>query len=118
MAAESAREGFFVTTGDYTEEADAFARGKALKLLRGTDLVARIEALSESDQYQIFKIATTGDFKTPTCPRCGCKMMRRIARRGRSAGDSFWGCRNYPQCRHIFKFRVAKDECVPWDAEG
>jgi hypothetical protein len=34
-----------------------------------------------------------------TCPRCGSPMVRRTARRGRNAGNQFWGCSRYPQCK-------------------
>lgn len=36
---------------------------------------------------------------SPTCPRCGSQMMRRLARRGRNSGHHFWGCSRYPSCR-------------------
>lgn len=32
------------------------------------------------------------------CPKCGSRMVRRTARRGRNAGGQFWGCSRYPQC--------------------
>jgi DNA-binding helix-hairpin-helix protein with protein kinase domain len=34
-----------------------------------------------------------------SCPRCGSAMVRRLARRGRNAGNYFWGCSRYPSCR-------------------
>lgn len=34
-----------------------------------------------------------------TCPRCGSQMIKRMARRGRNAGNSFWGCSRYPVCK-------------------
>jgi len=34
-----------------------------------------------------------------TCPRCGNKMIKRLAKRGRNAGSYFWGCSRYPACR-------------------
>ncbi|MET4133688.1 DNA-binding helix-hairpin-helix protein with protein kinase domain [Porphyrobacter sp. MBR-155] len=34
-----------------------------------------------------------------SCPRCGSRMVRRVARRGRNAGNSFWGCSRYPSCK-------------------
>jgi len=34
-----------------------------------------------------------------SCPRCGSPMVRRTARRGRNAGNQFWGCSRYPQCK-------------------
>jgi len=36
---------------------------------------------------------------TPSCPRCGSRMVRRVARRGRNAGGAFWGCSRFPTCR-------------------
>lgn len=37
------------------------------------------------------------------CPVCGHKMVRRIARRGPNRGKEFWGCSNFPKCRHTEK---------------
>lgn len=34
-----------------------------------------------------------------TCPRCGGKLLRKVARRGKNAGGEFLGCMNYPKCR-------------------
>jgi predicted RNA-binding Zn-ribbon protein involved in translation (DUF1610 family) len=36
---------------------------------------------------------------TPTCPNCGMRMVKRMARRGRRRGSRFWGCSQYPACR-------------------
>jgi restriction system protein len=36
---------------------------------------------------------------TPVCPACGKPMRRRTARRGPRAGNPFWGCSGYPECR-------------------
>lgn len=35
------------------------------------------------------------------CPRCGNKLVRRIAKRGNHAGNQFYGCSAYPKCRYI-----------------
>ncbi len=37
----------------------------------------------------------------PICPRCRVPMVSRTATRGARAGQSFWGCRHYPDCRYI-----------------
>lgn len=39
----------------------------------------------------------------PLCPRCGREMVKRQAKFGPYAGQSFWGCPNYPACRGIVK---------------
>jgi len=39
--------------------------------------------------------------KAPACPKCGKPMRRRTARQGARAGQAFWGCSGYPDCRGI-----------------
>ena len=36
---------------------------------------------------------------TPDCPACGASMVRRVAKKGGNAGEAFWGCTRFPQCR-------------------
>lgn len=36
---------------------------------------------------------------TPACPLCKKPMRRRTARQGTRAGQSFWGCTGYPECK-------------------
>ncbi|MFH5884002.1 NERD domain-containing protein [Halalkalibaculum sp. DA3122] len=33
------------------------------------------------------------------CPKCGSKLVERIAKKGHNAGTKFLGCENFPQCR-------------------
>jgi restriction system protein len=35
----------------------------------------------------------------PVCPNCGKPMLLRTARKGSKAGQPFWGCSGYPDCR-------------------
>lgn len=37
----------------------------------------------------------------PSCPKCGNSMVRRTAKSGAHAGNSFWGCSQYPACRGV-----------------
>jgi hypothetical protein len=47
---------------------------------------------------------------TLSCPRCGAGMVRRMARRGRNAGSSFWGCSRYPNVqRHPKRLSAVLD---------
>ena len=34
----------------------------------------------------------------PTCPKCGKPMLKRMAKRGITAGREFWSCSGYPEC--------------------
>lgn len=107
LTAESISKGYFVISGDFTEEARSFAQRKPLTLISGNDLIARIALLPDLARRRVYSIAIAGDYATPSCPRCGHKMVRRIGARGRSDGKPFWGCRHYPHCRGILKSRAA-----------
>ena len=37
----------------------------------------------------------------PSCALCGSPMVLRTARTGAWAGEQFWGCSSYPQCRGV-----------------
>ncbi len=39
--------------------------------------------------------------ETPACPDCGKPMRQRTAKQGKQAGEAFWGCRAYPECKCI-----------------
>lgn len=40
----------------------------------------------------------------PACPACGKPMCRRTAGKGPHAGEPFWGCSGYPDCRQTLPF--------------
>ena len=37
---------------------------------------------------------------TATCPKCAGALVQRTAKSGQKAGESFWGCANFPRCRY------------------
>lgn len=39
--------------------------------------------------------------QVPFCPKCGSKMQLRTAKKGKFAGQNFWGCSKYPECNSI-----------------
>jgi len=43
--------------------------------------------------------------KAPNCPKCGSSMILRTVRSGANAGNQFWGCSNYPNCRSMIPYR-------------
>ena len=100
MAREGVAKGVFLTTGRFTQEARSFPKGDELVLWDGEQLLKKIRDLPAEKQAELLRIATEGDFITPTCPSCGIKMVVRTAR---ETGDTFWGCPNYPRCRQTFK---------------
>ena len=45
----------------------------------------------------------------PVCPQCGAAMYRRKAKSGRNAGQEFWGCSAYPECKGTLAMETSND---------
>jgi four helix bundle suffix protein len=41
--------------------------------------------------------------RIPHCPQCGKPMVLRTAKSGKNAGQQFWGCSAYPDCKGVVK---------------
>lgn len=91
ICAKGATGGCVVSIGEFTEGAKAFAKG------RNIDLVDAHALLKVRNPEKTATTTTTA----PVCPQCGAPMVARIAQRGPKAGESFYGCSNYPRCRAI-----------------
>jgi Protein of unknown function (DUF2726)/Topoisomerase DNA binding C4 zinc finger len=44
----------------------------------------------------------------PICPKCGGKMVLRTAKSGANAGNQFWGCAGYPQCKTMLPYKSVR----------
>lgn len=110
MVHEKAAKAIVAISGEFTQEAKDFARGKPLELLNGRalyQLIAQVRvgttsrktepniSTPEKDLYPVWK-ETSGN--PGPCPECGSEMVRRVAKRGMNAGNHFWGCSMYPRC--------------------
>ncbi len=42
---------------------------------------------------------TDATVQIPNCPKCGEPMALRTAKQGKKAGQQFWGCTGYPDCK-------------------
>jgi restriction system protein len=92
-------EGLLLTSGRFTAEAAAHAGRQNIQLVDGAALLARFAALPPEQALELLSFATQGDYTTPTCPACAVKM---VARKSTGQGRHYWGCRNYPRCKHTF----------------
>ncbi|GBG16036.1 restriction system protein [Novimethylophilus kurashikiensis] len=105
MTAEHADECILVTSGTYTMDAQAFAKGKPIRLIDGNELVGLVKEVQQSNQIKLKLIENTDNptpqLSSPICPNCGNAMVLRKARKGANVGNRFWGCSKYPNCRGI-----------------
>lgn len=127
MAARGATGGFVVTSGRFSNDARLFTQGRNLQLVDGPRLLAMLQQAQHSRSAVAAVIAVHGGVHhepvappavpsaqaavappagapanaLPGCPKCGCGMVRRIARTGNNAGGSFWSCSTFPACRGV-----------------
>ena len=95
--------GIFATTGTYSQDARDFAAANPIQLLDGPAFVGKILALPPERQDALRAFAFSGDYRTPTCPSCGIKLLARAGKRG----AAFWGCAHYPRCRSTLPMAAA-----------
>ncbi len=55
----------------------------------------------DSFSQNISAVAATPNVEKTLCPRCGGRLVTRIASKGKRQGKRFLGCSNYPKCRYI-----------------
>lgn len=100
MTHEKIAKGFYMTSGEYSDDAKKTAKANGITLIDGEMLLMMIKRLPEESQKRLLALATEGDYTTPSCPSCGVKMIKRSGKRG-----DFWGCKNYPRCRQMLHLR-------------
>ncbi len=77
----------FVTEGGYSEQLAAARLAERAKQRSQTD---------RSDQSNPTDLI-------PNCSQCGKAMALRTAKQGKNAGQHFWGCTGYPDCKETAK---------------
>jgi restriction system protein len=90
-------EGVIITTGTCDAEALAFARKNRITLIAGDEFLARFNRLPQMVRSRLITEVTTGDYTTPTCPRCNVKLVLRASELDQG---KVWGCRRFPTCRY------------------
>ncbi len=94
LTADDIRRGYVVTNGKFNVEARDFAEEKHFTLLPGDILLEKLNALPPAARSELMQETTTGDYTTPTCPKCDIKMVR--------ADDGGWRCSHAPKCEAVF----------------
>jgi restriction system protein len=115
LAASRGAGAYVVTSGQFTHAAREFAQGREIQLIDGNELRKALSAPAAAGARppvpavvaQPARAEPTpdgqgmiaGELQTPACPRCGAAMVKRVAKTGPRAGQSFWGCSTFPTCR-------------------
>ncbi len=73
MKIKNVESGIFFSRSGFSPDAKKGFAG-LMELVDGRFLIAKIKSLPQSDQRHLLNIATEGDYKSPTCAKCGNKM--------------------------------------------
>jgi restriction system protein len=115
LHSEGADRGILVTSGTFTREAQSFKVGKPLVLVDGPALASLVRdvrtpaatrpTVQPSHRAPVPPLPPDRPTAPPsdplTCPKCGAPMTLRTAKRGNNAGNTFYGCTRYPDCKGI-----------------
>ena len=92
-----------------------YIKSKKEPLLSETEVAAALNAIQSGRLTPSFKTnrnhvkhvkaIVAKKHETPKvenpCPKCGAAMVKREAKKGANAGNSFWGCSTFPKCRGV-----------------
>lgn len=98
MADAGVKYGAIITIKGYTVDASELAKRHGIKLIGEAEL---LNLLGVASPLQIADICSD---KRKVCPKCEHEMVLRTARRGKNAGNQFWGCSQYPGCKEIMTY--------------
>ena len=94
MAHEGFKRGFLVCR-TATDAAKELAESEGITIVDRDGLLERIRTALDADTGRVRALLFD---PRKLCPKCGSRMVRRVAAKGRGAGSEFWGCSTYPKC--------------------
>jgi restriction system protein len=106
IKAQNAAKGIIVTSGSFSADAMSFAKGKEIELVDGKQLLALVAGVQNPPR------ANDSQALAKTCPRCGKEMVLRTAKKGKHAGENFWGCSGFPNCRATLPYNKEKGNAL------
>jgi len=73
------------------------------QFIEGGGYSERLAAMRLTERKQKKDLSNPSDptDHIPACPQCSKPMVLRTAKTGRNAGNAFWGCSAYPDCKGV-----------------
>ena len=66
-----------------------------------SDHLPEVTQLKSTTEAIITTTAPKPSKSEKLCPECSAIMVKRIAQKGKHAGNEFWACSAFPKCKHI-----------------
>lgn len=91
----------------FYSEANPITKGKP-PARPGRSALNALEGLNPSprDSNALLKHNTENQSQRVFCPLCDSEMTLRKAKRGNYAGQLFWGCNRFPECKGIINLQI------------
>ncbi len=101
-----------VTSGNFSKEAIAFAKGKPMELVPGNDLLGLIKEGQKNSSINLDKKTSKEEIKQrrqeaksqgeKLCPQCKKgHIIKRKTKKGKFKGKTFLGCTEFPRCKYV-----------------
>jgi restriction system protein len=90
----------FMRLCGYTGDAKQLAEKHGIDIVNETGLAQLLE--SSGAHFDPETLAILRDTRK-YCPKCESEMVLRTATKGLGAGEQFWGCSAYPECRFTMR---------------
>ncbi len=103
MAHEKLEKGFFMTSGEFTDDSKAFGQQNRVVPIDGKLLLTLIQRLPADAQARLLALGTRGAWNIPSCPECGRKMIRKDP----VGKKPFWSCKLGP-CKGRLNMRYER----------
>ncbi len=98
------QEGIFLTLCGYTEDAHRLAEKHGIEMIDEKGFPQILEATDARFDPEALELLNG---LRKVCPKCERELVLRTAMAGRGAGDQFWGCSGFPECRFTMPFEPA-----------
>lgn len=102
MHQQKVTKGYFFTTNKFYQTSIKFADENNIELVDGALLISLLQGFELEKQQEIYDAITQGDYTTPTCVRCGQKM---VIRANKKTQEEFWACSKY-KCRSTLRIKA------------
>jgi restriction system protein len=101
MHHEKANAVIITTTSHFTPDAEAFAEGKPITLINGSQLWTLVREVQKTSSLGVAEVPPEIPREPiaaapPICPKCGGGMHRKHRH---ADGVPFWACQAYPTCK-------------------
>lgn len=100
-----------VTLRGFTDPALRLATERQIQLLDEHHLIEWIEQRRNRPGWPDIEACLNSADKW--CPTCESAMVERTVAKGARRGEKFWGCSQFPKCRHILEFLEEDDRDEP-----